>query len=154
MHLSSLDIDSYLKRRDLDPRYSLSPFVNLQTLPPRTKGARFDAIVAEALQAIGISPKYAEIRSSMYSANTQLFSFLQIRSRQKYDAVFFAMFHPTELVIMQMNRLAVELNIQNGTFRPQHGGAHGESGTFMFHGDEHSLANIGATEILRIDATS
>jgi hypothetical protein len=79
--------------------------------------------------------------------NTDLFTFLQIRPKQDYAQMIFSMFYPDKIIIMSMTKEKVLENVANGIFSPQHGGKNGDSGTYMYYGNENTLGLIGAVEV-------
>ena len=154
-----------LAEGDTDPRYLGSPFVNLLRLGPKVRGTRYERITIQLMQQVGhdYQPRTHsdhdarfdgvsyEIKGGMLNRNTDHFSFLQIRPNQLYDAMLFAMFYPHRVILMSMAKQQVIANVDSGQFRPQHGGVHGHSHTYVYYGNEHSLRAIGAQLLHEIE---
>lgn len=148
-----------------DTRYDDSPFRNLKTLGPKTKGTRFENITIDLMQQLGHIYKKRigtdndaifddvcyEIKGSLLGRENNNFSFLQIRPDQTYDAILFSMFYPHRVIFMTMDKATVMNNVSSGIFRPQHGGAKANSGTYSYYGNENTLAQIGARILHEIE---
>jgi hypothetical protein len=148
-----------------DTRYDESPFRNLKTLGPRTKGTRFENITIALMQQLGHSYKKRigtdndavfdevcyEIKGSLLGRDHNKFTFLQIRPDQNYDAILFSMFYPHRVILMTMDKSTVIKNISSKIFKKQHGGAKANSGTYSYYGNENTLAQIGARILHEIE---
>jgi hypothetical protein len=127
----------------------------------RTKGARFEHITRDVLRKQGhtvgkrlnaghdavVNGSKDEIKGSTLNLDTKnedKFSFMQIRPDQDYDRILFVMFYPNDLVIMHMDKALVLQLITSGVFNKQHGGNSANSRTFMYYGNQHTLAALGA----------
>jgi hypothetical protein len=144
-----------------DSRYVNSPFRHLKQLHAKQKGKRYEKITECVVRKLGhtvskptntdhdrvVDGIKVEIKGSTLNKNTDHFSFLQIRPDQDYEKIYFSMFYPDELVIMEMSKQKVLENISNGTFKKQHGGNKADSGTYLYYGNRESLVNIGATYV-------
>jgi hypothetical protein len=145
----------------VDLRYKDSVFVHLKTLTPKQKGKRYELITEFALKTKGykvekpkstdhdriINGYKCEIKGSMLNKNSDIFSFLQIRPKQDYDKIIFSMFYPFEMIVMEMSKENIIINIENKTFKKQHGGNKAVSNTYMYYGNRETLLNIGAKEL-------
>ena len=145
----------------VDVRYANSPFVNLKTMGPKQKGKRYEKITEFVLTSMGYnvarskSTDYdrivdglkCEIKGSMLNKNVDVFSFLQIRPKQDYDKIIFTMLYPNEIVIMEMSKEDILINIDKGIFKKQHGGNKAKSETYMYYGNKDTLLQIGAKVI-------
>lgn len=149
---------------DEDKRYINSPFRELKKMGPKQKGKRYELITIHLLKkqnrkiqkplstdhdTIADGVKY-EIKGSTLVKDGNVFSFLQIRPSQNYDAILFSMFYPDEIVVMEMSKENVIKNIESGCFKKQHGGKKAQSGTFCYYGNKETLAQMGAVEIIRV----
>lgn len=146
---------------DPDPRYVNSVFCHLKGLGAKQKGKRYEKITEDVLRKIGfkvekptssqhdriINGRKVEIKGSMLARDSNTFSFLQIRPNQEYDAIFFSMFYPDEIIIMEMDKKQIVENVKAGVFKSQHGGKSGNSGTYCYYGEKNSLLLLGAKEI-------
>lgn len=156
-NLIDLIDDSLLNDSEADKRYIGSKFEKIRYLHPKIKGSRFEKITKNVLEKIGLTvykPKSTdhdmivnqekiEVKGSTLIMNKNQFTFLQIRPDQDYDKILFVMAYPKELKIIEMDKNTTIENIENGTFRPQHGGKKGNSRTFCYYGNYESLLKIG-----------
>ena len=145
-----------------DQRYINSPFRYLKRLLPKPKGTRYEKITENALRSFGIDVRKAlskqhdriidkvkiEIKGSMLNRDSENFSFLQIRPDQDYEFMYFVMFYPQQIVIMQMDKDEIKSHIESGIFKKQHGGKKAESRTFLYYGNRETLTALGAKLIL------
>lgn len=159
MNMLDLVDPALLKEEQEDARYEKSPFRQLKKLLPKQKGGRYENITECVMRKLGytvekplstdhdriINGKKVEIKGSTLNKNTDHFSFLQIRPDQDYESMYFVMFYPNELVIMEMTKDVVLENIRNGKFKKQHGGNKAQSGTYLYYGNRESLLDLGAT---------
>lgn len=150
-----------LAPEDRDTRYDNSPFKHIKAMGAKQKGKYYELITENVLSKLGYSVRKpestdhdrifnnikTEIKGSTLNKNTDHFSFLQIRPAQDYAELMFTMCYPDKLVIMKMDKATVFKNIQNGTFKKQHGGNKADSGTYMYYGEEKSLSKIGAVVV-------
>ena len=149
---------------EIDERYSDSPFLHLKSLLAKQRGKRYEEIVIDVMTKLGHQfskrtntdndaifngIKY-EIKGSMLNKGKDVFSFLQIRPKQDYERLLFALFYPKNLVLMEMNKDVIHRNVNDGIFKPQHGGKKGMSSTYMYYGNRETLLKIGATIINEI----
>ena len=72
------------------------------------------------------------------------FSFLQIRPRQVYDRIVFLAIYFDRIELYEMTKAEVVAAINEGIFKPQHGGKSGDSGTFCYNG---TMEKLGATPV-------
>lgn len=161
MSLVSLIDPTLLQPEAEDPRYVNSPFRNLKPLAAKQKGKRFEMIVADVYKKLGYAVRKAEntdhdriicsmkteIKGATLVKGKEVFSFLQIRPSQDYEAMTFAMFYPDDLVLMEMNKEQIKQCVAKGIFKKQHGGNKAESGTFCYYGNKESLTELGAIEV-------
>jgi len=145
-----------------DERYINSPFRHLKKMLPKPKGKRYENITENVLRSLGvdvrkptstehdrlISGVRVEIKGSMLNRDSENFSFLQIRPDQDYELIYFVMFYPSQIVIMEMNKDEVKRNIDSGVFKKQHGGNKAESRTFLYYGNRETLTALGARLVL------
>lgn len=152
---------SLLVPEDRDTRYDNSPMKHIKAMGAKQKGKYYELITENVLVGQGhvvgkpvntnhdriIDGVKTEIKGSCLVKNSDHFTFLQIRPKQDYEQMIFSMFYPDRIVLMVMSKEKIIENIQNKVFAPQHGGKDGESGTFMYYGNERTLAEIGAVEL-------
>jgi len=150
-----------LEPEDRDTRYDNSPFKHIKAMGAKQKGKYYELITENVLSKLGYSVRKpentehdrifnnikTEIKGSTLNKNTDHFSFLQIRPSQDYAQLMFTMCYPDKLIIMKMDKEIVLQNIQNGTFKKQHGGNKADSGTYMYYGEQKSLSMIGAVVV-------
>ena len=146
---------------DRDTRYDNTPMKFVKAMGAKQKGKYYELITDNVLRGRGsvvnkpvnsdhdriIDGVKSEIKGSCLMKNTDLFTFLQIRPKQDYAQMIFSMFYPDKIIIMSMTKEKVLENVANGTFSPQHGGKNGDSGTYMYYGNENTLGSIGAVEV-------
>jgi hypothetical protein len=145
-----------------DPRYIGSRFEHVKRISsPKKKGTVMEKIVAHLAKAMGrkvvkatstvydrmIDGLRTEIKGATLGKGKDQFSFLQIRPDQHYHQIYFVMFHPNTISIMVMDKAAVLANINKKIFKKQHGGKKAKSRTFLYTGNEKSLAKLGAKSI-------
>ena len=159
MNLIEIIDPKLLEPEDRDTRYDNSPFKHIKAMGAKQKGKYYELITENVLSQRGylvekpestehdriINKVKTEIKGSTLNKNTDHFSFLQIRPDQDYAELMFTMCYPDKLVIMKMDKATVLKNVENGTFKKQHGGKKAESRTFLYYGEKNSLAAIGAT---------
>lgn len=150
-----------LEAEEEDPRYLDSPFRYLKQLHAKQKGQRYEQITESVIRKLGytvskpvntdhdriVNGEKVEIKGSTLNKRTAHFSFLQIRPDQDYDRIYFVMFYPQEMVILEMTKAKVLENIQQGHFKKQHGGNRADSGTYLYYGNRESLLSLGATAL-------
>lgn len=160
-NLIDLIDEELLAEEEMDERYIDSPFYFLKGMHAKQKGKRYEKITECVLQKLGyevskptsteydriVDGQRCEIKGSTLNKGKDVFSFLQIRPDQEYDAMIFTMCYPQELVMMEMTKKQILANIKNGTFKKQHGGNKAESRTFMYYGNKETLAELGAVII-------
>jgi hypothetical protein len=148
-----------------DSRYDHSPFRNLRLLAPKQKGERYEKITIALMQQLGHTylPRTSsqndamfdgtvyEIKGSMLGNGIDNFSFLQIRPDQDYQALLFVMFYPQRVIIMSMHKPDILAQVASGVFRPQHRGQQGNTGTYLYQGNEKTLITIGAQLLHEIE---
>jgi len=148
-----------------DPRYDHSPFRHLRLLTPKQKGERYEKITIDLMQRLGHTylPRTSsqndalfdgtvyEIKGSMLGHGKDTFSFLQIRPDQDYQAMLFVMFYPQSVIIMSMSKQHILDQVAAGVFRAQHRGQSGNSGTYLYYGNEKTLTTIGAQLLHEIE---
>jgi hypothetical protein len=151
-----------LEAESEDSRYANSPFRHLKQMHAKQKGKRYEKITECVIRKLGhtvskptntdhdriIDGLKVEIKGSTLNKNTEHFSFLQIRPSQDYDKMYFSMFYPDKLVIVEMNKDKIIENIKLRNFKKQHGGNKADSGTYLYYGNLESLTNIGAKVVV------
>lgn len=143
---------------DRDTRYDNSVFVHIKAMAAKQKGKYYELMTENILQKMEFSvekPKStdydrivngqrSEIKGSCLMKNTDKFTFLQIRPNQDYDQLIFSMFYPNGVYLMVMDKKTIQKNVDNGTFKKQHGGKKGDGLTYLYYGNEVTLKEIGA----------
>jgi len=149
---------SLLQPEDRDTRYDDSPFKHIKAMGAKQKGKYYELITENVLSQIGytvekpvntdhdriINGVKTEIKGGTLNKGTDVFSFLQIRPDQDYQELMFTMCYPHKLVIMKMDKNAVNNCVKRGVFKKQHGGNKGNSGTFCYYGNAETLEELGA----------
>ena len=145
-----------------DERYADSLFRDLKKMHAKQKGKRYEKVTENVLKTLGfkvgkplssdhdrlVNDKKVEIKGSTLNRGTDNFSFLQIRPDQDYESIYFVMFYPHQLVIMEMTKDQVVKQIDAGVFKKQHGGNKAESRTFLYYGNRETLIALGASVIV------
>jgi len=153
--------DTLLEPHTIDPRYEDSPFRHIKLMDAKTKGKRYEQITECVLTKLGyevappqntqhdriVNGNKIEIKGSTLNKGVDFFSFLQIRPNDDYETLYFTLCYPNDLKIYTMDKATVLANIENGTFRKQHGGKARNSGTYCYYGTSETLEEIGATQI-------
>tara|TARA_R110000772_G_scaffold82558_4_gene175056 strand:+ start:728 stop:1237 length:510 start_codon:yes stop_codon:yes gene_type:complete len=144
-----------------DTRYDGSPMMHVKNMGPGQKGSTCEKMVEDLYTKMGsvvekptssehdriIDGIKTEIKGSCLAANSDVFSFLQIRPSQDYSQLIFFMAYPNEVVMMKMNKETVMKCVENKHFKPQHGGKKGNSGTYLYYGNPTTLLELGAEKI-------
>ncbi len=141
-----------------DPRYVNSVFLPLKQLSSKTKGAKFEEIVGEAMNKQGhsvnksvngsdsdrsIDDLNVEIKGSFLWKGTNTFRFQQIRN-QDYDVIIFLFVYPDRMSI----RAALKEDVMNIVTQQdeegnypynQHGGKKVDSGTYFMDATEEEM---------------
>jgi hypothetical protein len=145
-----------------DERYADSLFRDLKKMHAKQKGKRYEKITENVLKTLGfkvgkplssdhdrlVNDKKVEIKGSTLNKGTDHFSFLQIRPDQDYESIYFVMFYPHQLVVMEMTKDQIVKQIDAGVFKKQHGGNKAESRTFLYYGNRETLTALGASVIV------
>ena len=141
-----------------DPRYEDSVFLPLKQLSSKTKGAKFEQIVEEAMSKNGhkvgksangsdsdraIDDLNVEIKGSFLWKGQDTFRFQQIRN-QDYDLVIFLFVYPDHISIRAAHKQdvmdVVARQDENGFFpHNQHGGKKVDSGTYFLDTTEEDM---------------
>ena len=139
-----------------------SVFVNIATMHPKQKGASFEAIVRDLLQAVGrevTKPENVqhdlisdgvkiEVKGSCLNNGINKFSFLQLRPEDDYAKIAFLCIRPDAITCWVMEKDDLLKGIAKGHIKPQHGGKRGDGKTFCLYATETELEELGATPIL------
>ena len=135
---------------DIDPRWSLGPFGLLKLMPAKAKGKRFEQIAQDIFERRGMTVDRptnsdhdrivdgvtCEIKGSTITKDSDdTFSFLQVRPAQDYQFLILETFWFDGTVkFHRIPKAEVHALVANRTFKPQHGGNNGNSGTYCYNG--------------------
>jgi len=143
----------------MDPRWESSKYFKLKCMKAKQAGSRYEKIVediylnanreVEAPRSTEydriIDGEKVEIKGSMVTKGTDnKYSFLQIRPAQEYDKVVFLAISFTEICLYEMTKEEIEIAIEKGIFKKQHGGKKANSGTYCYNG---TMEDLGATPV-------
>jgi hypothetical protein len=160
MHTVQLIDKELLTGHDQDERYAGAPFGEIHKMQASAKGARFEKIVRHCLERLGteVTPRESsehdiviggtkiEIKGSTLIRDKNVFSFLQIRPEQDYDAIMLALFYPDHVSVLALSKQRL---LDANVLKDQHGGREGHSGTYLFYATENELLDMGATRLFR-----
>jgi hypothetical protein len=135
---------------DIDPRWSTGPFGLLKLMPAKAKGKRFEQIAQDIFERRGmkvdrptnsdhdriVDGATCEIKGSTITKDSDdTFSFLQIRPQQDYEYLILETFWFDGTVkFHRIPKVHVHALVGDRTFKPQHGGNNGNSGTYCYNG--------------------
>jgi len=142
---------SLLSGAEIDPRWSNGPFLGIKLMPAKAKGKRFEEIAQSIFEMIGLTVtkptnsdhdrivdgKKFEIKGSTITKGSEdCFSFLQIRPAQDYQFLILETFwFDGTIQYYKIPKTEINLLIEKGVFKKQHGGNKAESGTFCYVGN-------------------
>jgi hypothetical protein len=142
---------------EIDPRWTNGPFLGIKLMPAKAKGKRFEQIAQAVFIAYGhtvtkpqnsdhdriVNGEKFEMKGSTITKNTDdVFSFLQIRPAQDYDALILQTFwFDGTIKYYKIPKSDIQMLISNKTFKKQHGGNKAESGTFCYNGNMKPFEN-------------
>ena len=156
---SNLVDDELIEADIMDIRWESSPFFKLKCMKAKQAGSRYEKIVESIYTNSGIDvlpPESTDYDRTIAGLNTEIkgsmitkgsddcFSFLQIRPRQVYDRIVFLAIYFDRIELYEMTKAEVVAAINEGIFKPQHGGKSGDSGTFCYNG---TMEKLGATPV-------